>query len=244
MSNRTPNRVRSRTFDVPPTQGANALSYAPEPVPATRPAAASTKRRVTLSVVPSLSTQRRIPLLVTIFLMIMASAVIVLLLNVFIANGQYTMVSLTTQERTLSQENEALRQQAQYLEAPQVIAEKAAKLGMVKPGTPAAINLDTGRVSGKATPAEKPETATNAGGVLATPLKPESDVPPAPVAKAEAQEPAAPADSATTAAPVQEKPSQTVKEPSGAGDQGRPAFDPEQLNGGTIPAPTMKVPGR
>ncbi len=189
MSNRTPNRVRSRTFDVPPTQGANALSYAPEPIPASRPESSSTKRRITLSVVPSLSTKRRIPLLVTLLLMILASAVIVLLLNVFIANGQYTMVGLKGQERTLSQENEALRQEAQYLEAPQVIAEKATKLGMVKPGTPAAINLDTGKVTGKATAAVKPEKGAKISGVLATPLMPEADVPTAKEPQVGAEQP-------------------------------------------------------
>ena len=72
-----------------------------------------------------------------------------LLINVYIANGQYTAVDLRGQERTLSQENEALRQEALYLGAPQVVAKKAADLGMVKPGAPAAINLDTGKVTGQ-----------------------------------------------------------------------------------------------
>lgn len=251
MSNRTPHRVRSRTFDVPPTQGANALSYAPEPIPASRPESSSTKRRVTLSVVPSISTKRRIPLLITMLLMILASAVIVLLLNVFIANGQYTMVGLKGQERTLSQENEALRQEAQYLEAPQVIAEKATKLGMVKPGTPAAINLDTGQVTGKATAAVKPEKDSKISGVLATPLTPETEVPTATETKTEPNKPEAVEGSASATAPTQgnpvqteEAPAPTVKQPLDSGTQGRPSFTPQQLNGGTIPAPTMKTPGR
>lgn len=251
MSNRTPNRVRSRTFDVPPTQGANALSYAPEPIPASRPESSSTKRRITLSVVPSLSTKRRIPLLVTLLLMILASAVIVLLLNVFIANGQYTMVGLKGQERTLSQENEALRQEAQYLEAPQVIAEKATQLGMVKPGTPAAINLDTGKVTGKATAAVKPEKGAKIAGVLATPLMPETDVATAKEPQTEPNNPEAAGGTTPTTAPAQEAPVQaeevappTTKQPVETGAQGRPSFTPQQLNGGTIPAPTMKTPGR
>lgn len=251
MSNRTPTRVRSRTFDVPPAQGANALSYAPEPIPASRPESSSTKRRITLSVVPSLSTKRRIPLLVTLLLMILASSVIVLLLNVFIANGQYAMVGLKGQERTLSQENEALRQEAQYLEAPQVIAEKATKLGMVKPGTPAAINLDTGKVTGKATAAVKPEKDAKISGVLATPIKPESVVPPATETKTEPNKPVTDGESAGTTATTQENPVQeqeiappNAKQPAESGTQGRPSFTPQQLNGGTIPAPTMKTPGR
>lgn len=249
MSNRTPHRVRSRTLDVPQTQGANALSYAPEPIPASRPESASSKRRITLSVVPALSTRRRIPMLVTLLLMILASAMIVLLLNVFIANGQYAMVGLKGQERTLTQQNEALRQEAQYLEAPQVIAEKATKLGMVKPGTPAAINLDTGKVTGKATAAVKPEKGEKISGVLATPVTPESDVPPVKESKPqpEKQAPASETTQDSQQVPerqVAEAKTEPANQPIEVGADGRPSFTPQQLNGGTIPAPAMKTPGQ
>ncbi|PQZ95881.1 hypothetical protein CQ018_00855 [Arthrobacter sp. MYb227] len=177
--------------------------------------------------------------------MIMASAVAVLLINVFIANGQYSMVGLKGQERALTQENEALRQQAQYLEAPQVIAEKATKLGMVKPGTPAAVNLDTGKVTGKATPAKKPEKGEKASGILDAPVKPANEVAkantPKPKAKAEAKAPVV--EKTVEPAPVQKsEPSGPKPAPANAED-GRPAFTQQQLNGGTIPAPEMKTPG-
>lgn len=245
MSNRTPNRVRSRTFDVPQTQGANALDYAPEPIPASRPEAPSTKRRTTLSVVPSMATKRRVPMLVTLLAMIMASAVAVLLLNVFIANGQYSLVSLKGQERALSQENEALNQEAQYLEAPQVIAQKATKLGMVKPGTPAAINLDTGKVTGKATPAQKPEDGAKASGLLSTPTKPVMDLPApvkpkAPKAGETKSETQNPQPEAETPKPATVSP---VKEANSSSDTARPTFTGQRLNGGTIPAPSMRTPG-
>jgi hypothetical protein len=243
MSNRTPNRVRSRTFDVPQSQGANALSYAPEPIPASPPAAPGTKRRTTLSVVPSLATKRRIPMLVMFLGMIMASAVAVLLLNVFIANGQYSMVELKGQERALSQENEALRQETQYLAAPQVIAQKATKLGMVKPGTPAAIDLNTGKVTGKATPAVKPEKDEKNSGFLDTPIKPATDVPAPTKLKAEPKNPAPVVEKAPDTTPSVPDAVSPVKEASGSSGTVRPDFTQKQLNGGTIPAPEMKTPG-
>ena len=122
---------------------------------------------------------------------------------------------------------------------------------MVKPGTPAAINLDTGKVTGKATAAVKPEKGSKISGVLATPITPESEVPPAKETKAEPKNPATAGGSASTTAPTQESPVQAeevpppaAKQPAESGTQGRPSFTPQQLNGGTIPAPTMKTPGR
>lgn len=245
MSNRTPHRVRSRTIDVPQTQGATALSYAPEPIPASRPEESKAKRRTTLSVVPAFSAKRKFPMLVTILLMIMASAVAVLLINIFIANGQYSLVSLKGQERALTQENEALRQQAQYLEAPQVIAEKATKLGMVKPGTPAAVNLDTGKVSGNATPAKKPEKGQEISGILDAPQKPANEVAAVNATKSKAQPESKAENTQTTADPALAPKSEPVapKPAPAVSENGRPDFTSQQLNGGTIPAPSMKAPG-
>lgn len=245
MSNRTPHRVRSRTIDVPQTQGATALSYAPEPIPASRPEESKAKRRTTLSVVPAFSAKRKFPMLVTILLMIMASAVAVLLINIFIANGQYSLVSLKGQERALTQENEALRQQAQYLEAPQVIAEKATKLGMVKPGTPAALNLDTGKVSGNATPAKKPEKGKEISGILDAPQKPANEVAAvnATKSKAQAESKAENTQKTTDPAPAPKSEPVAPKPAPAVSENGRPDFTSQQLNGGTIPAPSMKTPG-
>ncbi|MFL4475158.1 hypothetical protein ACIPVK_14265 [Paeniglutamicibacter sp. MACA_103] len=245
MSNRTPSRVRSRVVELPATQGANALSHAPRPVPATRPQEPAAKRRTTLSVVPALGSKRRVPFIVSIFALVIASVVAVLLINVYIANGQYTAVDLRGQERTLSQENEALRQEALYLGAPQVVAKKAADLGMVKPGTPAAINLETGKVSGTATAAEKPgKDAASKALALDAPAKPEAPVAAkvaAPTAEptTPAAAPAAPADNwnaPKTTASDAEAPETT--------DGSRPSFTKTELNGGTIPAPSLKTPGQ
>lgn len=253
MSNRTPHRIRSRVIELPATQGANALSHAPQPIPASRPEESTAKRRTTLSVVPAMGSKRRVPFIVSIFVLVIATVVAVLLINIYIANGQYTAVELRGQERTLSQENEALRQEALYLGAPQVVAKKAADLGMVKPGTPAAINLDNGKVSGTATAAEKPdaENKTEAtSSVLNSPLKPETVLPVKDTSKASESAAEAPKQESTKApateqaqpkAPVNEaKKTETNKSDDGA----RPEFANSELNGGTIPAPSLKTPGQ
>jgi hypothetical protein len=241
MSNRTPHRVRSRVIELPATQGANALSHAPQPIPASRPEESSAKRRTTLSVVPALGAKRRVPFIVSIFVLVIASVVAVLLINVYIANGQYTAVDLRGQERSLSQENEALRQEALYLGSPQVVAKKAADLGMVKPGAPAAINLDTGKVAGTATAAEKPSAENKAKvGILKAPAKPATTT----EAKGKTAEPAA--KDAATEPPVAAEvpPKSTVARTPVPADGSRPDFSPAQLNGGTIPAPSLKTPGQ
>ncbi|QXQ11543.1 hypothetical protein [Paeniglutamicibacter sp. Y32M11] len=254
MSNRTPSRVRSRVIEHPATQGANALSHAPRPIPASRPEESTAKRRTTLSVVPEIGSSRRIPFLVTILGLVIASVVAVLLINVAIANGQYTAVDLRGQERSLSQENEALRQKALYLEAPQVVAAKAEKLGMVKPGAPAAINIESGKVSGTPTAAKKPDADAKASNVsLDSPVKPEPPVEkvvsapivqpaPAPVA---AEVPASEPEAVEQPATTQEATKSIVSEPSEqAGTDKRPDFSAAELNGGTIPAPSLKTPGQ
>ncbi|MDQ0094375.1 hypothetical protein [Paeniglutamicibacter psychrophenolicus] len=238
MSNRTPHRVRSRVIELPATQGANALSQAPQPIPASRPEESTAKRRTTLSVVPALGAKRRVPFIVSIFVLVIASVVAVLLINVYIANGQYTAVDLRGQERALSQENEALRQEALYLGSPQVVAKKAADLGMVKPGAPAAINLDTGKVAGTATAAEKPSAENRAkSGILKAPAKPGTTT--------EAKGKTAAKDTETDApvAAVVPPKSTAARTPVPA-DGSRPDFSPAQLNGGTIPAPSLKTPGQ
>ncbi|RAX50980.1 hypothetical protein DQ353_00900 [Arthrobacter sp. AQ5-05] len=247
MSNRTPNRVRSRVIELPATQGANALSHAPQPIPASRPEESSAKRRTTLSVVPALGAKRRVPFIVSIFVLVIASVVAVLLINVYIANGQYTAVDLRGQERSLSQENEALRQEALYLGSPQVVAKKAADLGMVKPGAPAAINLDTGKVAGTATAAEKPSAENRAkSGILQTPAKPATttEAKSKTAATDKAAEPEAKDTATEPPVAAEVPPKSTVARTPVPADGSRPDFSPAQLNGGTIPAPSLKTPGQ
>ncbi|GAA5227397.1 hypothetical protein [Paeniglutamicibacter antarcticus] len=243
MSDRIPNRVHTRVTQRTAIQGANALSAAPAPISASRPEESTVRSRTTLSVVPGLEARRKVPFLVSIFIMIIASVIAVLLINVSIANGQYKAVELRGQERALSQENEALRQEALYLGAPQVIAKKAAELGMVKPGAPAAIDLESGKISGTPTAAEKPSKENEAkSGTLKAPASPERPVaakePSKGVEKATGQKAVAP-----KAEKVPDPKSQVAQKPATT-DGSRPSFAKTELNGGTIPAPSLKAPGQ
>lgn len=247
MSNRIPSRVHTRVIERTAIQGANALSAAPKPISALRPEESTAKPRTTLSVVPGLETRRRVPFLVTIFIVIIASVVAVLLINVSIANGQYTAVELRGQERALSQENEALRQEALYLGAPQVIAKKAADLGMVKPGAPAAIDLDSGKIAGTPTAAEKPSKEKESkSGTLKSPASPERPVAAKKPSKGAEKGPEK-ASGQEAADPKPEQvavPKSTVDQKPATPEGARPSFAKTELNGGTIPAPSLKAPGQ
>lgn len=223
--------------------GANALKIAP--IPAHVPELAEHKKRTTLSLVPSLAKRRRAPFMVLIVSIMLAAVIGMLVLNITMANGQYSVVGLKNQERALSQENEALRQEANYLQAPQNVAKKAAKLGMIEPGVPAAIDLATGQVTGKATPAEKAEGAKM---LIKAPSKPKNEVTPPRTASSAATKGTAPFEASVPeqAAPQNETPAATDKPvESVRGDSAtRPAFTAAELNGGTIPAPSTRTSGK
>src|SRR5699024_6842788 len=68
---------------------------------------------------------------------------------------------LENEHINLTQDNEALEQDLLHKSAPQSIAQQAAELGMVIPGTPASIDLATGQISGSASAAKKDNTPTN-----------------------------------------------------------------------------------
>lgn len=86
---------------------------------------------------------------------------VVLVVNIIVSNRQYELVELTTQLTSITQTNEALAQQVSQKSAPQSVAQQAADLGMVLPGTTASIDLATGNVLGTATAAEADNTPTS-----------------------------------------------------------------------------------
>ncbi|QCU77833.1 hypothetical protein E7744_06235 [Citricoccus sp. SGAir0253] len=199
---------------------------------------------------------------------LVAALLTVLVINISVSNRQYEMVSLKGEQLDLTQSNELLRQQVEHLEAPQNLAAEAAKLGMVRPGDIASIDLSTGKVSGTASAAEDGDVPS---GLVAAPQGPgagtEQDGSTAeasgPEARAAAPEGTAPegADAAPEApADVQ---ASTGRAPAGDGEaadappavidapapaiDGEPAADTargEELNGGTIPAPQFSAGGR
>lgn len=161
----------------------------------------------------------------------------VLMVNISVSNRQYQMVGLKNEQLDLTQSNERLRQQVEHLEAPQNLAAEADRLGMVKPGDIAAIDLSTGQVSGAATSAEGEDGPT---GLVAAPTGP-ADREAARAAEGEAQddagEPVAAVTQDEAGATAAERP---AEESASAAEDGTDAADSgaeRDLNGGTIPAP-------
>lgn len=86
---------------------------------------------------------------------------VVLVVNIVLSNRQYDMVELNSQLTNVTQSNEALAQELAQKSAPQSVAQQAADLGMVLPGTSASIDLATGEITGTATAAEADNTPTS-----------------------------------------------------------------------------------
>ena len=231
--------IRSQTRVVPhgipatAVDGATARALVPEP----GHGAPEPRRRTVLSVVPAVVGGRRLPFAVFCFGVMLAALATVLVLNISVSGGQYEVVKLRNQEQALTQENEALAQQAQKLEAPQSVAAKAAELGMVVPGSVASIDLDTLKVAGTSSAAKAEESPTSLVADRETAAGASSAAEPAtePVAEDPSTEPVAEDPSTEPVegeAPAAEAPARTVDA----------EFTGEELNGGTIPAPAQQQP--
>lgn len=212
-----------RTADM--NDGANARAWAPSPL-----RHAGSKQRTPLSLVPASKRSRRAGFAAFCFALLLAALVGVLVINVNVANSQYDIVGLNADEQTLSQQNEALTQELQNLQAPQNVAAKAAELGMVTPGTVASINLDNQKITGVSTPAEKGKKPTT---LVATPEVPGDQVE---GKKSDAQGAADEASKGNAVAggtSTEQSKTETPKEASA-----------QELNGGTIPAPAQQNAGQ
>ncbi|WP_341392565.1 hypothetical protein [Arthrobacter sp. G119Y2] len=211
---------------------ARALDWSPSPRSA--PAPSAPRRRTPLSVVPASKSRRRAPLFIFCFFALILGLGAVLLLNISVSSGQYQLVQLQNERTELAQRNEALTQQLENHQAPQVLAAAAADLGMVTSSTFGSIDLQTLAVTGNPVPAEEdtpPGVLIDAPNVLTQPIAP-AGADPAPAAEesvraAEAREAAA-AEAAAAAA----------GEPAGADTA--PAEQEANLNGGTIPVPVQR----
>ena len=208
---------------------ARALDWTPR----TAPAIAAPRRRTPLSVVPASKTRRRAPLFIFCFFALILGLSAVLLLNISVSSGQYQLVQLQNERTELAQRNEALTQQLENHQAPQVLAAAAADLGMVTSSTFGSIDLQTLSVTGNPVPAEEgtaPLVLIDAPSVLTQPIAPAAANPePAaePVRAAEARE----AEAAQAAAAEDGEP---------VGVETAPAEQEADLNGGTIPAPAQR----
>lgn len=229
MSIATPTRAVHSGHAMADGTAARELSAAPLPDTKAKP-------RTPLSLVPASTRSRRAGFAVFCFALLLAALVGVLVINVNVASSQYDIVGLHSDEQALKQENEALTQELQNLQAPQNVAAKAAELGMVTPGAVASINLDTQKITGKATAAEKGKLPTS---LVAAPEVPGDHAPSKGAderavtdGQSAATEPAGvPAGSGTTV--DQMKPTENTQETS-----------TQDLNGGTIPAPAQQNAGQ
>lgn len=217
--------------------GANARAWAPSPFRHAEP-----KQRTPLSLVPATKRSRRAGFAAFCFALLLAALVGVLVINVNVANSQYDIVGLNADEQTLDQQNEALTQQLQNLQAPQNVAAKAAELGMVTPGTVASINLDSQKITGVSTPAEKGKTPTT---LVAAPEVPgEQDA-----NKESDGKPTADEGSTTEKSSDQTTPEGNAVAGGASTDKSNTPENPQdssarELNGGTIPAPAQQNSGQ
>lgn len=218
-----------------PTHGntARALDWSPSPA---RPAPSSPapRRRTPLSVVPAVQRRRRAPVVIFCFISLILGLGAVLLLNISVSSGQYQLVQLQNERTELAQRNEALTQQLENHQAPQVLAAEAAELGMVTSSSFGSIDLQTLAVTGDPVPAEEadaPPVLIPAPNVLTQPVAPS-----VPVAEAES----APVVESARAAEEREA---SGAESAAAGEaeaEPAPAVQEADLNGGTIPAPVQR----
>lgn len=104
---------------------------------------------------------------------IVATLVTVLYLNVQMSSTSYEITRLQGHSQSLTEKQQTLEQQNDELGTPQKLEEKAQDLGMVPAGTPAYIDLGTGKVAGDVTP------VTGDTGKDGAPTSDESAVPPA-----------------------------------------------------------------
>ncbi len=186
------------------------------------------RRRTPLALVPAAARRRRVPVAALCFAVLAAGLAAVLMLNISVSSGQYQLVQLQNQRTEIIQKNEALTQQVEHHQAPQVLAGAAAELGMVVSPTFGTIDLQTLAVTGDPEPAKEgagPGTLVELPQVLTrpvTPVQPAAEEPAENARAAEQQDSApAPADADSPA-------------PAPA-----PAAEPD-LNGGTIPAPSQR----
>lgn len=101
-----------------------------------------------LSSAPAVHPRRRVPKLVALLVGMMLALGLALLLNISISANQYDLVALRSQERDLTEQNQALSQEIEYAQAPQNLAVRASQLGMVSSVEQAQLDISNDSVSG------------------------------------------------------------------------------------------------
>lgn len=98
--------------------------------------------------------QRNRGLLAVAILLLLGAVAGILAINISVSRQQYSLVSLRAQQTQLQAENSRLAEKVDDAQAPQVLAAKAQKLGLVNSTTFAMLDLSTGEIKGTMTPAQ------------------------------------------------------------------------------------------
>jgi cell division protein FtsL len=139
------------------------------PRPAPRP---SSRPRLAVLTRPE-PRRSAVPFVIMCTAIIVATLATVLYLNIQMSSTSYEITRLQGQSQSLTEKQQGLEQQNDELGTPQKLEKKAQDLGMVPAGTPAYIDLGTGKVTGDSTPVTGDTTKDDA------PTSDESAVPPA-----------------------------------------------------------------
>jgi len=118
------------------------------------------------------------PFVIVAVALVVAGLLALLMLNTLVAEDSFRVRQLEQQTTALREQEQVLLAQVARLDSPAELAEKAGKLGLVPAGSPAFLELPSGRVRGLPRSAESPRSATqrtkSTGGAAKTakPAKP------------------------------------------------------------------------
>ena len=111
----------------------------------------------------------RMPFVLFVVVLLVAGLVGLLLLNTGLQQGTFRVTALTKQAQDLRDQQEGLEHQVRTLEAPQNLAGRALKLGMVPNPNPVFLRLSDGKVLGVPEKGRKGAGATAFGPALPKP---------------------------------------------------------------------------
>lgn len=114
----------------------------------------------------------RMPFVLFVVVLLVAGLVGLLLLNTGLQQGTFRVTELNKQAQQLRDQQEALEHQVRTLEAPQNLADRALRLGMVPNPNPVFLRLSDGKVLGVPAQGKAGSGATVFGPQLPQPVKP------------------------------------------------------------------------
>ena len=110
--------------------------------------------RPRLTIVPAAAARApRIPFVLLVVGILAAGLVGLLLVNIALQRGAYTVTDLRSRSASLAITQQNLELEVAALREPQRVAHRAVQLGMVRNDSPAFLELSTGKVIGTAVPA-------------------------------------------------------------------------------------------